>query len=308
MDRIKVAHDTQATIGQVLRAPRDDLLLSRFRKANASAMNTWLGADHSRAAVNDAWLYCPAGRRPASARLFCFPHAGVGAAVFRQWPVGLPVELEVCGVQLPGRTSRLAEPAISSLPVLADAVAQAITPYLDIPFAFFGHSMGAVLAAEVTRTLAAGGLPLPRHLFVSGRRPPHVPDPESPLRGLSDPEFVAEINRRYGGIPPEILQNQDILAILLPSLRADIAALETHRPPPRERLGCPISALGGADDPLTPRAHLDAWRDETTGAFEVCIFPGGHFYLEAQRTAVLAKVSATLAPMMSATKYRQLAQ
>jgi surfactin synthase thioesterase subunit len=240
--------------------------------------------------------------------LFCFPHAGVGAAIFRLWPADLPAELEVCGVQLPGRTTRMAEPAVTSLASLVDAISRAITPCLDIPFAFFGHSMGAVLAVEVTRTLAAGGLPLPRHLFVSGRRPPHVPDPESPLRGLSDPEFVAEINRRYGGIPPAILENQEILAILLPSLRADIAALETHRPPPRERLACPITALGGADDPLTPRAHLDAWREETAGAFEVSIFPGGHFYLEPQRTAVLAKVSATLAPMMSAIEYGQPAK
>ena len=203
-------HDGQATIGQVPRAQRDDLLLPRFRKANASAINRSLGGGHSnlRAAVNNAWLYWPAICRPTSARLFCFPHAGVGAAVFRLWPVGLPVELEMCGVQLPGRTTRLAEPAVTSLPMLADAVAQAITPYIDIPFAFFGHSMGAVLAAEVTRTLAASGLALPRHLFVSGRRPPHVPDPELPLSGLSDAEFVAEINRRYGGIPPAILQNQ----------------------------------------------------------------------------------------------------
>src|SRR6185295_7994053 len=96
---------------------------------------------------------------------------------------------------------------------------------------FFGHSMGAVLASEVARELARRGAPLPRYLMVSAWRSPHIADPQSPLRNLSDAEFVEEIMRRYGGIPPEILREKDILALLLPALRADIAALETHQPP-----------------------------------------------------------------------------
>jgi medium-chain acyl-[acyl-carrier-protein] hydrolase len=258
-------------------------------------------------ATGGAWLYRPAPRRFPSVRLFCFPYAGVGASVFRQWPAGLPVEFDVCAVQLPGRTVRLSEPAVANIPVLVDGIVGAITAYLDIPFVFFGHSMGAILAAEVARELASRGLRLPSHLFVSGRRPPHMPDPESSLRGLSDPEFVAEINRRYGGIPPEILEHQDVLAMLLPSLRADIAALETHRPARRGPLQCPISAFGGSDDALTPPAHLEAWRGETATTFEVCLFPGGHFYLEPERAAVLAKVSAILAPILNAARSWELA-
>ena len=206
----------------------------------------------------------------------------------------------MCAVQLPGRTMRLSEPAVASVPLLADAIVAAITPYLDIPFALFGHSLGAVLATEVAHGLATRDLPQPRHLIVSGRRPPRLPDPQSPLSGLSDPDFVDEINRRYGGIPPEILANADILTLLLPSLRADTVALETHDPPARRRLGCPISAFGGADDALTPFAHLDAWRDETASTFDVRVFPGGHFYLEPERAAVLAQLSAILAPLLVA--------
>jgi medium-chain acyl-[acyl-carrier-protein] hydrolase len=257
-----------------------------------------------RNAGGDAWLYRPAPRRPASARLFCFPYAGVGASVFRQWPAGLPVEFEVCAVQLPGRANRLHEPAVASIQALVDVLVHVMTPHLDLPFAFFGHSMGAVLAFEVARGLASRGVP-PSHLIVSGRRPPHIPDLAPPLHGLPDPEFVAEINRRYGGIHPEIFKNRDILALLLPCLRADIAALETHRPTPGSPLACPISAFGGADDPLTPRVHLDAWRGETTGTLEVCVFPGGHFYIEPQRDRVLAELSATLAPMLGVARDRQ---
>jgi len=257
-----------------------------------------------RSHAGDPWLYRPAPRRLALARLFCFPHAGVGASVFRQWSTELPGEFDVCAVQLPGRTARLSEPAVASIPALAEMIVAAIAPYLDIPFAFFGHSMGAVLAVEVARGLASNGLPAPSHLIVSGRRPPHMPDPESPIHSLSDAEFVAEINRRYGGIPPEILENHDILELLLPCLRADIIALEMYRPAQRRPLPCPIAAFGGEDDALTPRAHLEAWRDETTGPFEVCLFPGGHFYLEPHRSAVLAKISATLAPVLFAARNR----
>ena len=106
-------------------------------------------------ATGGEWLYRPAPRRSPSIRLFCFPYAGVGASVFRQWPAGLPVEFDVCAVQLPGRTVRLSEPPVASIPELVDGIVAAVTPYLDIPFVFFGHSMGAILAAEVTRELAA---------------------------------------------------------------------------------------------------------------------------------------------------------
>jgi medium-chain acyl-[acyl-carrier-protein] hydrolase len=253
-------------------------------------------------ALNEAWLCRVAPSKQASARLFCFGYAGAGASVFRLWPIGLPQQLDIFAAQLPGRLNRLNEPPIASIPRIVEALVAAMSPLLDVPYTLFGHSMGAILATEVTRELASRGLRLPSHLIVSGRRPPHVPDPESPLRDLSDPEFVAEVNRRYGGIPREILEHQDVLAMLLPSLRADIAALETHRPARRGPLQCPISAFGGSDDALTPPAHLEAWRGETATTFEVCLFPGGHFYIEPERAAVLAKVSAILAPILNAAR------
>ena len=154
----------------------------------------------------------------------------------------------------------MAEPAMRSIPELADAITDAVQQLPEGPFAFFGHSLGAVLASEVARRLADRSLSLPTHLIVSGRRPPRVPDPRAPIGDLPDDAFVSEINRRYGGIPSEILANPDVLALLLPGLRADVIALETFRPGPRPPIPIPIFAFGGDADPMTPASHLEEWQ------------------------------------------------
>jgi medium-chain acyl-[acyl-carrier-protein] hydrolase len=238
-------------------------------------------------------------RADAKARLFCFPYAGVGGSAYRLWPKSLPVSLDVCPVHLPGREQRYRETSLTSMAELVDSLITAMLPHLNQPFAFFGHSMGAVFASEVTRALADSNRPLPQYLLVSGRRPPRMHGTESSIHALPDAQFISEINRRYQGIPAEILQQPDLMALFLPALRADLTALETHRPLPRPPLSCPIVVFGGADDPLTPREHLEAWRSETSAACEVHVYPGDHFYLNAQRPRLLSQVAATLAPMLA---------
>jgi surfactin synthase thioesterase subunit len=240
------------------------------------------------------WLVRHVPRPEATVRLFCVPYAGGGASAYRPWAQALPANIEVAAIQAPGREGRLREPPIASIAGLVEALLPHLEPALDRPFAFFGHSMGAVLATEVTRALAEKGGPLPGHLYVSARRPPHLTGTDSPLRGLSDEAFVAEVQRRYGGIPPEVLQERELMELLLPCLRADMTALETHAPPPRAPLPCPISAFGGDADALTSRAELEAWKGETTGPFRVRVFGGGHFYLVAHRAAILADIVSTV--------------
>jgi medium-chain acyl-[acyl-carrier-protein] hydrolase len=248
--------------------------------------------------MSGSWLQILAPGRPARARLFCFPHAGGSAAAFRLWPQRLPQELEVCAVQLPGRGGRLREPALESIPAMVEALIPALLPKMDLPFAIFGHSMGSSVAYALAQELAARGGPLPGHLFVSARRPPRMADTEPPMHVLPDNEFVAEMNRRYAAIPAEVLAEADLMAMLLPSLRADMLALETYRPGSTPALACPVTAFGGTDDSRAPAAHLEAWRDETRSAFRVRQFSGGHFYLDTRRDELLADVAATLAPAL----------
>jgi len=246
------------------------------------------------------WLFAYSSARPSRLRLICFPPAGMGPVVFKNWAAELPPGVSLCAVHLPGRTARFREPAMTSVPELVDAITRAIAQLPELPFAFFGHSMGAILAEEVTRRLMELSLPIPRHLIVSGRRPPSLPDPNPPIGGLSDAAFVDEIGRRYDGIPREILANPDVLELLLPSLRADIVALEKFQPGPQPPLPIPVSAFGGDSDPMTPPADLKAWEKETQAAFELRIFPGGHFYLDAQRKAVISEIARILTPILTA--------
>jgi medium-chain acyl-[acyl-carrier-protein] hydrolase len=248
--------------------------------------------------TDDGWLHRPATRPHAAVNLFCFSHAGGAASVFRLWPAGLPAWLEVWAIQLAGHGSRWSARPLNTIPALVDALIPVLLPRLRQPFAFFGHSMGAVLAAEVARALTEREAAAPCHLFVSSRRPAHITASETDLHALPDDELLKEVDLRYGGMPQELLQSPDLLALLLPALRADLAALETFQPNKRSPLPFPISAFGGARDPLVPRDHLEAWRDQTDGPFRVRVFPGGHFYLDSQRDALLADLSATLAPIL----------
>lgn len=249
--------------------------------------------------VASSWILRFDPKPQADLRLFCFPYAGVGASCYRAWPALLPPEFELCAVQLPGREGRLREPPFRSLSELADAAAAGLEPHLDRPYAFFGHSMGALVAFEVARRLRWVGRTGPRWLFASGRRGPRVPDRDPPIAHLPDAEFVAAIRRRYDGIPDQVLEHRELLELLLPGLRVDIAALETYVYRPGEPLDCPLTVFGGVAD-ATTREDLDAWRAETRGAFELEMLPGGHFFVQDARPQVVERVVATLRGVLAA--------
>jgi surfactin synthase thioesterase subunit len=128
----------------------------------------------------------------------------------------------------------------------------------------------------------------PRQLFVSGALPPHVPRDLEPMAHLDDRAFLDEVSKRYGGIPPAVLEHEELLAIVLPTLRADISLLEEYEFRDGAPLTCPIRAYAGLDDVRVDEPRLHRWEELTSGVFSATMFPGGHFYLQSQRQALLA--------------------
>lgn len=238
--------------------------------------------------------YCPLDRPNARLRLICFPHAGGGASAYRTWAGLVPETVEVHAVQLPGRESRLREACVTSMRALIEDVTAAIQPLEDRPFALFGHSFGALLAFETARRLATGASGQPVHLFASGRRAPHLSAPSPPIAELEEGAFVDEIRRRYDGVPREVLEEPELLALLLPALRGDIRLNESYRYIPANALECPITVYGGVADPEARHDELAQWRQHTSGAFALRLFPGSHFFIRSSSAAVGADVFAVL--------------
>ena len=218
-----------------------------------------------------------AGTEDAPVRLFCFPHAGGGSAVFRPWRAALAPVIQVRPVVLPGRESRLREPPCTAMAQVIPPLFEALAPCLDRPFAFFGHSMGAVIAYEIARQCAAAGQPGPVCLFASARRAPHLPHRRR-YHDLPDTAFVTAV-AALGGMPGEVLDQPELLRLFLPALRADFQLNDTYAPSPGPALRCPVAAYAADTDPEASQEQVAAWADATSGPFRYRTFPGGHFYL-----------------------------
>ncbi len=246
--------------------------------------------------IEDRWVKVFSPRSQASLRLVCFPYAGGGASIYRGWADGLPPSVEVWAVQLPGRENRFREEPYRALEPLADEAVRVLASRLVPPFAFFGHSMGAVLAFEIARRLHRAGLDLPAHLFVSGRTAPRTPNEEDPIHDLPRQEFFDAL-RRFAGTPEEVLQHEELMAMLEPILRADFAVSETYEyAPGPEPLPVPITALGGVHDQEVPVEKLEAWAEETDAGFRRYLIEGGHFFINERRAQVQSIVAHDLAP------------
>ncbi|MGY1438799.1 thioesterase II family protein [Streptomyces reniochalinae] len=227
-------------------------------------------------------LYRPAPE--ARSRLVCFPHAGGSASYYHSVARALAPDVEVLAVQYPGRQDRRNEPPVASLAELATSVGEVLDPWLDKPYAFFGHSMGALLAYQVARRLEGAGARGPRRLFVSGRRAPSCPRTEN-IHLRSDQGIVAHL-KRLQSTAAILLEDEELLAMFLPALRADYKAVETCGVCHAD-VGCPVTVFSGESDPLTTKAEAEAWQAHTRRDAEVFFYPGGHFFLDAHAAEVL---------------------
>ena len=252
------------------------------------------------------------GRTGAQARirLYCFSHAGATAAIYAPWATLLAPEIEVCAVEQPGHGTRIGEDPLEEV----DAMVQQFLPQLcDLqtdrrPFAFYGHSLGAVVAYEAALALRAlehrsqradnipRSMPLQnlQHLFVGAARAPHLPPVLPALSHLDQNAFIAGVKQRYGGISEAVLAEPELLEMILPPMRADFRAYETYRHDPDTSLSSPVTAFAGELDPVVQEAAVAAWADHTSGPFRFHRIPGDHFFLAEHREQILGILSRSL--------------
>jgi medium-chain acyl-[acyl-carrier-protein] hydrolase len=253
--------------------------------------------DGARSSRN-AWLSRSRRRTTARLRLFCFPYAGGSASIFQEWLTAASPAIEVCPVHLPGRGSRLADPAMTDAAELADAAAAALLEDMTVPFALFGYSMGAVVAFEVARRVRTRTTCGPVHLFVAARPGPSFRDPDLRHR-LPDAELIQAL-RDLNGTPGAVFDNTEMLQLLLPTIRADLKVCETYAYAPAPPLDCAVTVFGGTEDEQVTPEHLALWRNETRGPCALHMLPGDHFFLHTHGGALLRAIERELQPTFTA--------
>jgi medium-chain acyl-[acyl-carrier-protein] hydrolase len=237
----------------------------------------------------------------AARRLICLPYAGGTAATYRAWTQALPDDVEVLTVRLPGREPPFRDRPLDSIGEIVDFVRCGLTGLDELPFAIFGHSMGALVAFELTVALEADGDRSPDVLFVSSRRSPEERSVLDPVHQLPDDDFLDAMQERYNAVPEVIRREPDLLALLLPMLRADIRAFETYEPLTGRRVRCPVHVYGGSRDNHPAPDQLHRWQRVAEEEIRVRVFEGDHFYLTDQRDALTADIAAVWpAPVRSA--------
>jgi acyl transferase domain-containing protein/surfactin synthase thioesterase subunit len=260
---------------------------------------TAVAAEH---AEPGSWVVIPRPAPGARMRLFCFPYAGGSASVFSSWPGGLPPEIEVCAIQPPGRHERLHEPLPQSVEEMVAALVPVLLPYLDRPFATFGHCLGAVVMLGVLRELAAEHGLRAEQVFASG-----APAPEwylsTTMEGRSEEEFV-ELLRYLGFASPSVLDDADALRHLLPAVRSDFEVAARYVHVPAGRLDAPITIFAGRDDPFAPPNAMEGWRAQTSSWSSSAVFPGEHYFMASERDDLLGIIGEDLLLRLAAIEHR----
>ena len=219
--------------------------------------------------------------------LLCLPYSGASAMVYSRWRRKLPEWLHLQPVELPGRGARFDEPLQTDIRALTQQLARECKPSLKVPYALFGHSLGALLACEMAHALRALGCPEPVALFASGTAAPTMRADYD--RGFAEPKTDAQLIeqlRTLNGTSEEVLANEELMSLTLPILRADFLLCGRFQPVPRPLLKCPVHVLGGKSDKATTE-QLIGWSKETHGSFSVDMLAGGHFFIHEHEAKVL---------------------
>jgi medium-chain acyl-[acyl-carrier-protein] hydrolase len=243
-------------------------------------------------------------RRPnpaARLRLICFPFAGATShsfsGNFEHLPERIRDQIEIWSVVLPGHVPGQAGAVFVDLAPLVAYLDDQLVELLQSPFAFFGHSMGALISFELARRLDECERVGPAHVLISGRRAPTRPGQSTHLHRLSDDQLRRRL-RTLGGTPEEVLGNDELLALVLPILRADLQLCESYVFVPSAPLACSMTAMYGARDEHLSAADVVAWEEQTTGAFSWHRVPGRHFFLEESRAIAIDRIAQDLTTVL----------
>ncbi|MFJ1748163.1 thioesterase II family protein [Streptomyces sp. NPDC088116] len=228
--------------------------------------------------ITSRWFQSSAPRPDAAIRLFVLPYGGGSAVAYSRWASLFPADVELQAVQLPGRQGRRNEEVFTEVEPLVEALYDAVEGELDgRPFAFFGHSMGAMLSYRLTVAMESEGGPSPALLAVSGWAGAAHRTSPVPIKDLSDDEFISRI-QEFGALPPEITENEELRELVLPALRADFSVINDYSDDAAP-VSCPVVAYGGKSDPLLENGSMATWAGLSEKFLGLGEFPGSHFYL-----------------------------
>ena len=229
----------------------------------------------------------------AGVRLFCLPYAGGSASIYRSWQGVAPRHIQVCALELPGRERLIGQDPFMRITALVRAIADSIEAAPHRRFALFGHSMGGLIAFELARTLRDRGGPQPAHLFVSATAAPGTPLVGPLVARATDEELRTKL-RDLNGTPPELLEDEELMALILPMFRADCSVLENYEYREEPPLAVPITVFAGTSDAIVQPSDLDGWRCQSTAGTRLHVIPGDHFFIHSASTDVMRVIARAL--------------
>ncbi len=235
------------------------------------------------------FFFNPRNNNCAKIRLFCFPYAGGNESTFLPWTKDLPKNVEVCALELPGRSSRFGEPTYNNMSNLIDDLIGVFSKFTDKPYILLGHSLGSCVAFELMYRCKQAGIRMPEHFIASGSSAPHINDTPKGLYKLPRNDFIEEL-RRLDGTPEEILCNEEMMTLALPSILADFELSETYTYTGSEVFDCPVTVFHGDEDSEISLQDVEAWTDHFTFPADIHIVQGGHFFIEQNKKVVLKQV------------------
>jgi acyl transferase domain-containing protein/surfactin synthase thioesterase subunit len=219
-------------------------------------------------------------------RLFCFHPWGSSASIFKNWSDELPPHIEVLPIQLPGRQQRLKEKPFTEFVTLIQVLGDFIHPYLDKPFAFYGHSMGALIAFELAYVVKQKYNINPQYLFLGGAQPPSDVSFLNRIENLSQNQtlnYLLDISE----IPEAIYNDKSLVEEFMEIFKADLQLLQSYCHKEQEPLDCPIYIFGGVDDASISEKQLSLWYRYTQNTFKLQMLPGKHMFLNTSRKLIL---------------------